>query len=55
MVPVGQGVQDFPAIVKAANGNTQFMVVEMDKTAMDVFEAIRESVDYLVKNQLAVK
>ncbi|HEY0433273.1 MAG TPA: sugar phosphate isomerase/epimerase [Chitinophagaceae bacterium] len=55
MVPVGQGVQDFPAIVKAANGNTQVMVVEMDKTAMDVFSAIRESVEYLVSNHLAAK
>jgi hypothetical protein len=29
------------------------MIVEMDKTATDVFEAIRDSYDYLVKNKLA--
>jgi sugar phosphate isomerase/epimerase len=53
MVAVGQGTQNFPAIVKAAHGNTQWMVVEMDLTATDVFIAIQESYDYLVKNGLA--
>jgi sugar phosphate isomerase/epimerase len=50
MVAVGKGTQNFPAIVKAANGNTEWMVVEMDKTATDVFEALKDSYDYLVKN-----
>jgi sugar phosphate isomerase/epimerase len=53
MVAVGRGAQDFPAIVQAANGNTEWMIVEMDKTATDVFEAIHDSYDYLVKNKLA--
>ena len=53
MVAVGRGAQDFPAIVKAANGNTEWMIVEMDKTATDVFQAIQESYNYLVKNKLA--
>ena len=53
MVAVGKGSQDFPAIAKAANGNTRWMIVEMDKTVTDVFEAIRESYDYLIKNKLA--
>jgi len=53
MVAVGKGTQNFPAIVKAANGNTEWMIVEMDVTATDVFQAIRESYDYLVKNKLA--
>jgi len=53
MVAVGKGTQNFPAIVKAANGNTEWMVVEMDKTTTDVFEALRESYDYLVKNGMA--
>jgi len=52
MTPVGKGTQNFPAIVKAANGNTEFMVVEMDKVQGDVFEALKESLDYLVKNRL---
>ena len=53
MVAVGKGTQDFPAIVKAANGNTEWMIVEMDRTATDVFAAISESYAYLVKNKLA--
>ena len=53
MTAVGKGTQDFPAIAKAADGNTEYMVVEMDVTATDVFEALRESYDYLVKNNLA--
>ncbi|MEP6844615.1 MAG: sugar phosphate isomerase/epimerase [Panacibacter sp.] len=53
MVAVGKGTQDFPAIVKAANGNTEWMIVEMDRTDADVFTAIKDSYDYLIKNGLA--
>jgi sugar phosphate isomerase/epimerase len=53
MTAVGKGTQDFPAIAKAAKGNTEYMVVEMDKTATDVFESLRESYDYLINNNLA--
>jgi sugar phosphate isomerase/epimerase len=53
MVPVGKGSQDFPSIVKAAGGNTEWMIVEMDILSMDVFQAIQQSYDYLVKNKLA--
>jgi len=54
MVAVGKGTQNFPEIVKAANGNTEWMIVEMDYTASDIFTAIQESYDYLTKNNLAV-
>ena len=53
MVAVGKGTQDFPAIVKAAAGNTEWMIVEMDKTDGDVFAALKESYEYLVKNGMA--
>jgi sugar phosphate isomerase/epimerase len=53
MVAVGKGTQNFPAVVKAANGNTEWMIVEMDKTATDVFTAIQDSYNYLVGNKLA--
>jgi sugar phosphate isomerase/epimerase len=53
MVAVGKGTQNFPAIVKAANGNTEWMIVEMDKTATDVYDAIQDSYNYLVGNSLA--
>jgi len=54
MTAVGKGTQNFPDIVKAADGNTEWMVVEMDKTAGDVFVALKESYDYLIKNKLAM-
>lgn len=53
MVAVGQGSQDFPGVVKAAGGHTQFMVVEMDKTSVDVFKALKDSYQYLIENKLA--
>jgi sugar phosphate isomerase/epimerase len=53
MVAVGKGTQNFPAIVQAANGNTEWMIVEMDKVATDVFTAIQDSYNYLIKNGLA--
>jgi len=53
MVAVGQGTQDFPAIVEAAGGNTQWMIIEMDHTTVDVFQAIEESFRYLIDNKLA--
>lgn len=46
MTAVGKGTQNFPAIIHAAP-NTEWLVVEMDKVATDVFEALKESVDYL--------
>ncbi|HMH32898.1 MAG TPA: sugar phosphate isomerase/epimerase [Puia sp.] len=53
MVAVGKGTQNFPAIVKAAGGHTEWMVVEMDVTATDVFAAMQDSYNYLVGNGLA--
>lgn len=53
MVALGQGIQNFKAIKCAGEGSTQWMVVEMDIIATNVFTAIRESYDYLVKNKLA--
>jgi sugar phosphate isomerase/epimerase len=53
MTAVGKGTQNFPAIVQAADGNTEWMVVEMDRTSGDVFVALKESFDYLISNKLA--
>lgn len=53
MTPAGKGTQDFPAIVKAADGNTEWMIVEMDRTSIDVFDAINQSYQYLIANNLA--
>jgi len=53
MVAVGKGTQNFPAIVQSAAGNTAFMVVEMDRVATDVYDAIRDSYTYLTQQGLA--
>lgn len=52
MTAVGKGTQNFPAIVEAADGNTEWMIVEMDKTSGDVFTALKESYEYLISNKM---
>ncbi|MGZ3814380.1 MAG: sugar phosphate isomerase/epimerase family protein [Flavisolibacter sp.] len=49
MTPVGQGTLNIPAIVNACSENVQWMVIELDKSALDIFDAIKQSVDYLSK------
>jgi sugar phosphate isomerase/epimerase len=44
---VGDGVLDFPAIVKAAGNNLEWLVVELDDCATDMIEAVQKSVTYL--------
>jgi sugar phosphate isomerase/epimerase len=51
MTAVGKGTMDYSKIIKAANGHPDWLVVEMDKTAGDVFTALKESFDYIMKNQ----
>ncbi|MEY4456838.1 MAG: hypothetical protein RLY15_1102 [Bacteroidota bacterium] len=47
MTPVGQGTQNFPAIFKAAYSKCEWLVIEMDKTTIDVFDALKQSVDFM--------
>jgi sugar phosphate isomerase/epimerase len=51
MTAVGKGTMDYSKIIKAANGHPDWLVVEMDKTADEVFKALKESFDYIMKNQ----
>jgi len=53
MVALGKGTQNIPSIAKAALPNIEWMVIEMDVVDTDVFEAIKQSYDYLVKNKFA--
>ncbi|HEV2478618.1 MAG TPA: sugar phosphate isomerase/epimerase [Puia sp.] len=53
MVPLGRGTQNVPAIARAARPNIEWMVIEMDVVAMDVYAAIKDSEDYLMQNQFA--
>jgi sugar phosphate isomerase/epimerase len=52
-VAVGDGVMDFPSIVEAGAGTTEWMIVELDSCATDMMEAVERSYRYLVRNGLA--
>lgn len=47
MVAVGQGVVNFPEIIKAGEPYTKWLIVEMDHCATDIMTAVRESFAYL--------
>ena len=53
MVPLGRGAQNIPAIAKAARGYIEWMVIEMDVVATDVYQAIKDSYNYLLTNKFA--
>jgi sugar phosphate isomerase/epimerase len=43
MVAVGEGVLDFPAILQAADGHPEWLIVELDRCATDMLEAVEKS------------
>lgn len=47
MSPVGQGTLDIPGIVEACSEKVEWMVIELDKSAIDVYEALKESKAFL--------
>ncbi len=49
MVAVGDGVIDVPAVL-AASPTARWHIVELDRCATDMFEAVERSYDYLVGN-----
>jgi sugar phosphate isomerase/epimerase len=53
MLAAGSGVMDFPAIAAAAAGNCQWMIIEMDRCATDMMEAVEQSYRYMVGAGLA--
>lgn len=48
MTAVGSGSLDIPAIVRAARGAAEWLVVELDECATDMLEAVETSHHYLV-------
>ena len=52
-LPAGLGVMDLPSIVKAGEGNIEWMIVEFDGYKKDIFDGISLSYAYLTKNGLA--
>jgi len=52
-VAVGVGVIDVLAIVKAGEGHTEWLIVELDQCATDMLTAVVKSCKYLVGRGLA--
>jgi sugar phosphate isomerase/epimerase len=52
-VAVGDGVLDVPSIVQAAQGVTEWLVVELDHCATDMIQAVAKSCQYMVEAELA--
>ncbi|MBN1580179.1 MAG: sugar phosphate isomerase/epimerase [Anaerolineae bacterium] len=53
MMPIGSGVLDWPSIVKAGGSHTEWLIVELDRCAIDMVEAVQQSYTYLVGGGLA--
>jgi sugar phosphate isomerase/epimerase len=49
-VAVGQGVVDVPAILKTAEGSAEWLIVEFDRSATDIMQAVEESYQYLASH-----
>jgi sugar phosphate isomerase/epimerase len=52
MLPVGDGIMDFPALLAAAGDAPEWLVVELDEYAGNMLDAVRRSYDYLSQSGL---
>jgi len=52
MTALGEGVVDIPSVVAAGAGSVEWLVVELDRCATDMMEAVRKSSRYLIGNGL---
>ena len=52
MLPVGDGIMDFPALLAAAGDTPEWLVVELDEYAGNMLDAVRRSYDYLSQSGL---
>lgn len=53
MTAVGDGIVDIPGVIAAGGEHTEWHIVELDRCATDMVEAVRKSYQYLVSNGLA--
>ena len=53
MVAVGEGKMDFAPIVEASHGTSDWLIVELNRCATDMMEAVEKSYNYLTQNDLA--
>jgi sugar phosphate isomerase/epimerase len=47
MVALGTGKMDVPAILRASGSNAEWLIVEFDDCATDLYAALKKSLDYL--------
>ncbi len=53
MMAAGSGIMDFPAVVEACGLAAEWMIIELDRCASDMLEAVQQSHDYMVGQGLA--
>jgi sugar phosphate isomerase/epimerase len=49
MQALGEGVVDIPALLEASAGTAEWLIVELDECATDMFDAVQRSYDYLAE------
>ena len=54
MTALGEGVVDIPGVVAAGAEATEWLIVELDRCATDMMEAVHKSYQYLVGKGLAL-
>ena len=52
MVAVGEGKMEFAPIIEASHGASDWLIVELDRCATDMMEAVEKSYQYLVSQGL---
>jgi sugar phosphate isomerase/epimerase len=52
MTAIGDGLMDFPAIIQAGGDNNEWLIVELDRCATDMEQAVAKSYHYLVNQGL---
>lgn len=53
MTALGEGVVDLPGVIAASAGSAEWLIVELDRCATDMLEAVRKSYTYLTGKGLA--
>jgi len=53
MTAVGEGIVDFHSIAEAGGKTAEWMIVELDRCAIDMMEAAEKSYTYLIREGLA--
>jgi hypothetical protein len=53
MTAVGDGVMDWPSVIQAGQGRAEWLIVELDRCATDMLEAVSRSYTYLTQKGYA--